>query len=338
LGDILHLQIVVSGPGGEGPSRGALPGGGRLIVKEGLLASLGNAFLDEYDANHPEGDVRAALAERLEAVIVAVHRKASEIWQPVVLDPEAFARHLATAVAATGNPDPTAAVEALHGSDLYLACAAARDIGGAREVFVQKFLPPIAAAVRALDGGAPFIDDVQQSLCDRLLVGEDGTPRLLKYGGRSALATWVGVAAQRLALDLLRAEGARKRAADRVADEPLPIELDPELQYLRARYRDDFKAAITAAIGRLPQRERTVIRLQAVGGLTLGKIGALLGADESTVSRWVKRARDTILTETQRELGARLGIRVAEVPSLVRLVDSQLDVSVARLLGEEDGS
>jgi RNA polymerase sigma-70 factor (ECF subfamily) len=112
------------------------------------------------------------------------------------------------------------------------------------------------------------------------------------------------------------------------------MDLDPELRYLKERYRDDFKAAVTVAMARLAPRDRTVLRLHAVGGLTQAKIAAMFGVDESTISRWVQRAKDAVLFDTQRELGARLGIRIAEVPSLVRLVSSQVDLSLARLLDD----
>jgi RNA polymerase sigma-70 factor (ECF subfamily) len=166
----------------------------------------------------------------------------------------------------------------------------------------------------------------------------DGPPRILGYGGRAALSSWVSVAAQRLALGLLRSEGARRRVADRAGDEPGEADLDPELAYLKARYRDDFKAALTTALAGLPERQRTVVRLHTVGGLTLARIAALLSVDESTVSGWLARARETILAETERELGRRLGMNISEVPSLARLVTSQLDVSVARLLTDEEAS
>jgi RNA polymerase sigma-70 factor (ECF subfamily) len=64
----------------------------------------------------------------------------------------------------------------------------------------------------------------------------------------------------------------------------------------------------------------------------------MMMVDESTVSRWVQKARDSILEETQRELGRQLGIRVADVPSIARLVTSQLDISVTRLLSSESAT
>lgn len=278
-------------------------------------------------------------ASALDAVITGFHLSAAEIWRPVVLDPSTYARHLATCVAACpGDATPEVVLDGLHTDDLYLACAAGHGIAPASELFVRHFLAPIAAAVQAIDKNPAFVDEVRQALHERLLIASETPPRILQYAGRASLSSWVGVAAQRLALGMLRSEGAHQRAAARAGDEPLALELDPELQYLKTRYRDAFKEAISLAIAQLPQRQRTVMRLHTIGGLTLARIATMLMVDESTVSRWVQRARADILDNAQRELGNRLGLRVTEVPSLARLVTSQLDVSVARLLADDDQS
>ena len=300
-------------------------------------SSAGATFVRSL-AGTPQGQLVAGdggFEVRIETTITRLHAAATETWRPVTLELDVFAGHLATCVAAApGRPDPLVAVAALHASDLYLACAAGHGLPHAREAFVRTFLSSIAGAVQGIERDETFVDEVRQALHERLLLKTDGPPRILSYGGRAPLGSWVAVAAQRLALGLLQSEGARRRAAERAGDEPLPVELDPELQYLKARYRDEFKAALTTAIARLPERERTVMRLNTVGGLTLARIGTMLGVDESTVSRWIQRARGTILAETQRELGERLGLRVADVPSVARLVTSQLDVSIARLLAD----
>lgn len=309
------------------------------------MGTAGKIFLEalaQTPGAHPAADLAPdlaadlALASALDALIVAFHQSAAEIWRPVVLDLGTYARHLATCVAASpGAAPPEVVLDGLHTDDLYLACAAGHAIAPASELFVRHFLAPIAAAVQAIDKNPAFVDEVRQALHERLLIAGDAPPRILQYAGRASLSSWIGVAAQRLALGMLRSEGAHQRAAARAGDEPLELDLDPELQYLKTRYRDAFKEAITVAIAQLPQRQRTVMRLHTIGGLTLTKIAAMLLVDESTVSRWIQRARADILENAQRELGDRLGIRVAEVPSLARLVTSQLDVSVARLLSDD---
>jgi RNA polymerase sigma-70 factor, ECF subfamily len=311
-------------------------------VEREQMAGLGALFLSELAA--PVGAAAVAPADRERAAalgftIVQHHGNAAQTWRPVALELERYARHLGACVAGSPEAGPAEAVLGrLHTTDLYLACAVGSGAAGAVELFLARFLEPVSAAVMSIRGAAGLLDEVRQALHERLLVAADGAPRILRYAGRASLSTWVGVAAHRQALWLMRAQTVQTRAADRVAQELPAIELDPELLYLKTRYRAAFKDALSIAIERLPQRQRLVLRLHAVAGLTMARIGVMLKVDESTVSRWVQRARATILVETQRELGQRLGIQVAEVPSIARLVTSQLDVSLARLLAADNAA
>jgi RNA polymerase sigma-70 factor (ECF subfamily) len=281
-------------------------------------------------------------SDEWQAALAAAHEAAAQVWQALPLPFDIFAAHLVVCLGRgwpsstePSEESPAKRLAKLHTDDLYLACAAGHGVGAGTVTLIRHFHGAISGAVHAVRKDPGFLGEVSQALHERLLIATSEPPRILQYGGRAALGTWLGVAAQRLALELIRAEGAHQRATARASEEPLPIELDPELVYLKTRYRDAFKEAVTLAIGRLPQRHRTVLRLHTVGGLTLLKIAAMFEVDESTASRWLQRAREDILHETQRELGQRLGVRVTEVPSIARMVTSQIDVSVARLLGEE---
>ena len=301
------------------------------------MSTAGTTFVRALGANRSDlgPNAVASSIEAVGALIEDAHAEARAHWSPVELDLHRYAEHLATAVAAAGAEDPMAALASLHLLDLYLAYAAGTGQPAAQELFVRRFLDPIAAAVAAIDSSPGLVDDVRQALNERLLLTPGhAPPRILQYGGRAALSSWVGVAARREALGLLRDGETHRRAAERAAEERLPITLDPELEFLKTRYRAAFKAAVSSAIARLPPRERTVIRLRTVGGLSLARIAGMMDVDESTVSRWEKRARDTISAQTHHELGNQLGVQVGELPSLARLVTSQLDVSVARLLAE----
>jgi RNA polymerase sigma-70 factor (ECF subfamily) len=277
----------------------------------------------------------AVAARDLDVLIARLHEEARREFAPVDLAIEEYARHLAVCAAnAPGHPDPVPAVDSLCTLDLYLACAAALDRPVAREMFVRRFLHPLTGAIRAIHPDPAFGDEVRQALQENLLVGAAGGPRILQYGGRAPLSSWLNVAAQRAALGLLRAEDAHRRAVEKAALEPA-LELDPELQYLKDLYRDSFNKAVEVALTRLTERQRMILKLHTINGLTLARIGAMLGVDESTVSRWLQRAREDLRVKTNDALGAALGLNVSEVPSLARLVHSQLDVSIARILADD---
>ena len=52
----------------------------------------------------------------------------------------------------------------------------------------------------------------------------------------------------------------------------------------------------------------------------------------TTVSRWLAVAREHVLAETRRRLRERLGISASEIESLMRILPSQLGLSLERLL------
>jgi RNA polymerase sigma-70 factor (ECF subfamily) len=107
---------------------------------------------------------------------------------------------------------------------------------------------------------------------------------------------------------------------------------DPELAFIRERHQEDFRVAFRAALGRLEARERNLLRLHHVHGLSMDAVSATYQAPRSTVARWIARAREQLLALTREELTARLGLSPDELDSLLRLVRSQLDVSLRQLM------
>lgn len=159
-------------------------------------------------------------------------------------------------------------------------------------------------------------------------------PRILSYAGRGPLAAWVAVSAQRTALSLRRKEvsaQARHRAA---AAEDLAGSVHPELAYLKRTYRAAFATCFEEAFGALTSRERTLLRLHLVSRLRLDQIAPMFQVNISTVSRWLAAARESLLTQTRDGLSRRLHLSPGEFDSLARLLQSQIDVSLVRLLAD----
>jgi RNA polymerase sigma-70 factor len=138
------------------------------------------------------------------------------------------------------------------------------------------------------------------------------------------------VAAQRVALDLRR-ESART-AADPVADELLPVDEHPEADYLRMRYKREFEAAVREALAALPDRDRLLLRLTTVSGLSHEQIAQIYKVNQSTVTRWISRARSEVLEVTERSVCAKLGVPHDEFLSLAGLLVSRIDLSISRVL------
>ncbi|MFY0527076.1 sigma-70 family RNA polymerase sigma factor [Archangium gephyra] len=109
---------------------------------------------------------------------------------------------------------------------------------------------------------------------------------------------------------------------------------------MRQRHRADFQTALAEALAALPSRERTVLRLHFVEGLSLERIGTAYRTHKSTVSRWLARAREEVLEGTRSRLAERLRLSSGELHSLLRDVPGQLDQSLSALLagtGETEG-
>jgi RNA polymerase sigma-70 factor (ECF subfamily) len=218
-----------------------------------------------------------------------------------------------------------------HAADLALArAAAAGDAAAIRAV--DDLLGEVAPAVRRIDASAGFVDEVRQALRVRLLVGEGGEPpRIAGYGGRGPLRAWLRIAAVRTALNLKR-PARRETSAEEVLGELVARDADPELAHLKTLYRAELRDALGAALAALPDRDRAVLRLHYVDGMRLARIAALYQVQESTVSRWVHKAAEAVGAAGRRQLRGRLSLSASALDSVARLVESNLDLSLARIL------
>jgi len=191
--------------------------------------------------------------------------------------------------------------------------------------------------VARIDRSPELRDEVRQTLWQRLFVGTpDQAPRMLSYAGRGPLAGWVAVAAQRIALDMRRA-ATRVGGSDPDVDQLLPTDDHPEVDYMRMRYKSEFEDAVRDALAALPDRDRLLLRLTAVSGLSHEQIANIYKVNQSTVSRWISRARAEVLEATERNVCRKLGVKRDEFLSLAGLLVSRIDLSISRVLETSTG-
>lgn len=272
----------------------------------------------------------------LEDVLASLYAAGRQAWPDVSLEEEDFLRHLAGCM--PPDKDPARGLASVHAADLYLACACARGDATAHAALERHVFPKAAASVARLRETGVEPSEVLQHLRERLLVPEGGRPaRIAEYQGSGPLAAWLRAAAVRTALNLQRAQRRRVHAEEEA--EALPLSTgagtpDVELDYLRRNHRADFQAALSEALQALPARERTVLRLHAVEGLSLERIGTMYQTHKSTVSRWVARAREAALEGTRQRLVERLRLSSGELHSLMRALQGELDLSLPSLLSK----
>ena len=258
-------------------------------------------------------------------------RAAVTAWPGVTLAAHVFRAHVESVL---GPAAGVAQLEALrpHAAELYLARACAAGDPRALAILDERYIGGIAGHLRRFDD-ADLAEEALQQLRQRLLMATgDQPPRILQYAGGGSLLGWLKVAALRQAVDLQRR---RRRAPDAGASGDLDELLDardPELEYLKDRYREDFRAAVHGAVTALGAQERNILRLYAIDGLNIEQIGALFKVHRATVARWIAASRDRLRQETSRRLQATLQVTSTEVESLLRMLDSDLAASLHGVL------
>jgi RNA polymerase sigma-70 factor, ECF subfamily len=221
----------------------------------------------------------------------------------------------------------------LQAADLYLACACAEGIEAAIVAFEREYAAEIAAGLRRADVRGLSADDLRQELREKLFVGDHA--KIRDYSGRGKLKAWVRVTMLHLRIDAerrikVRAEQSTddgEALADTLAD-------DPELAHLKSHYREAFGAALAESLRALPERDRALLRDHLAHDLQTARLAESYGVHRATLKRWLAGAREQLLAATRRAMRARVGVDTAEFDSVMQLLESRLDASVKRLLGD----
>ena len=182
------------------------------------------------------------------------------------------------------------------------------------------------------------VDDAKQKVIEYILFPtKTRTAAISLYGGHGSLKGYLGVTVVREVLRMLKA--AKKMPAVDIQDPAMAladVNDDPELQVLKSRYRVEFKEAFQTAFTSLEAEDRNLLRYYYVSDLTLVQIAAISGVKHNTISRRLAKIRSTLLQGTRDGLMQMAGVRKTQFESIVRLVQSQLNVSMYRLLKPED--
>ena len=233
-----------------------------------------------------------------------------------------------------------AALDGLRPADLYLACACAKQLPGALAAFDRDYMREVDVALSRMRVGPPRLADVKQLVRQRLFVGGGtaGQPtsagKISEYGGRGDLRRWVRSVAVRTCLNELR-KGKREVLIDDdqlIAQHAIAAD-DPEIEYMKRTYANEFKAAFAEALGQLGAREQTLLRYHHVDGLNIDEIGAIYRIHRVTAFRWLEKAKELLVRSTLDILKNRLKLPANELESVLRMIRSQIHLSLVRHLG-----
>ena len=252
-------------------------------------------------------------------------------WPTVTVTRERFAAELARRLGADVSEDAFAKV---CGSDLYLAIACADGDPAAVECLDREYLCDVQHVARKLRATPDQAAEARSQLARVLLVNEPGRVAGLRdYAGRGNLRGYIRVIVTR---DLIKAIQRGRREEPILTDEILArlgTQHDPEISMLRAQYHGAVHDAMRDALTKLEDRTRALLRYQIVDGWTVDRVAEIYGVHRATAARWMVAARATLAEGIRAELAARLEIDPDEVASIIRLVQSRVDVSLDRLLG-----
>jgi RNA polymerase sigma-70 factor (ECF subfamily) len=220
-----------------------------------------------------------------------------------------------------------------RGADLYLAIACAAQLPAAVSQFERTFLVPVPRQLGRMALTTQEEDELRQQLRVKLLVGP--LPKILEYKGSGPLGAWVRVCALRMALDLKTAPEVTKRGDNEALDALVGGTGAAETMLDTEHHREAFREALQEALAMLTAREKTLLRLHFLDGMNIDALGTVFQVHRATVARWLVSIRTHVLDDVRRRLSLEIGASSSEAQSLVRLLRSEVQVSIQRILGED---
>jgi RNA polymerase sigma-70 factor, ECF subfamily len=217
-----------------------------------------------------------------------------------------------------------------HGSDIFLALACGRGDPEAIRALSSRHLQTLDDYLARSGFDGDTRQDILQQALMHLCTGE--SPRILTYAGRAALASWLRVAVHRFALQMVRQNGnvaARELSLDALVGPDVDVETRVTIEEARPR----FQLAMQQALTDLDDRERTLLRLCFLDGLSIDAIGAMYGVHRATAARWLQNIRRQLFVRVQSTLQSELGLRDSEFESLAFLIQTGIHLSLRRVLG-----
>jgi RNA polymerase sigma-70 factor (ECF subfamily) len=270
-------------------------------------------------------DVRA-----LEEALAGAFAAGRAAFPGIELDASTFAAWIADR--APEGTEPVQAIREMHTTDLFLACGCARRDARALQYFETRIMPAVAPAVARIDPDPEFAIDVAQDVRVKLLVDEpERAARIGSYIGRGPLTSFVQVAAMRTAYSMKRVKSPASMPDDELHEIPIVVTSADDAHF-RAEFVGPFRSAFRDALASLSTRDRNVLRLYLVEGVSAEAIGRMYRVHRATVARWLAETYESLLGETRKRMEKEHGIARNDFESFVGLMRSQLEVSLASAL------
>lgn len=269
--------------------------------------------------------------EALELTLRRICSAVREVWPQLELHEGKFVAFLAE----EHDISELEAMDQERAADVFLARACGEGQSAALATFEVQYIGRIPAMLSHMKLSASALDEVMQVVRMKLLVGnESEPPRIAGYAKRGKLDGLVQVVATRAAISMLR-KSKPQGGEEELLKLPDPAHA-PGLSYMKEKYREAFAACFEEAITALSSRDRNLLRLHLLDKVTLEQLATMYSVHRATVVRWIAKIREDLFSLTRERLSKRLQIGSSEFESLMKLIESRMDLSVRRMLQSQE--
>jgi RNA polymerase sigma-70 factor (ECF subfamily) len=220
-----------------------------------------------------------------------------------------------------------------RGDELYLVAGCVARAPEAYQAFERRYLSLLNQSVGRISLSADQADELRQQMRVTLLLGDQ--PKIGTFRGQGPLGAWVQVCAVRLALKMGAAQERLAGPDASLLEGLVSQEADQELLAAKSQYRDTFQAALEECFSGLPSRQKTLLRMHFLDGMSIDEMGQVFHVHRATIARWLVAIRREVLETICQKISLRLHTSSSEFRSMVRLVDGDVRLSLHRILGGE---
>jgi RNA polymerase sigma-70 factor (ECF subfamily) len=273
--------------------------------------------------------MKSAVIGSIEVQLAAARAK----WPDLDVGVDRFAIELARRLGTELTAEVLASIRA---DDVYLAIACGDGVAMAVQHVEAECAREVDIAAKKLRATPDQADEMRGRLRELLFTSQpERAAALSTFAGRGDLRGYVRVIATRELIRMINRGRKEVPLDDDVVLEGLGITGDPEISVMRRRFGSEVDAALRAAIASLDDRGRALLRYAMVDGWSSERIGVVYGVHRGTVARWLSAIRADLGERIRAELATRLELPADEVTSVVRMVQSRIEISFERLLGAD---
>lgn len=190
---------------------------------------------------------------------------------------------------------------------------------------------------RRAAGRAIEPSELAQRVRTRLLVAPKGKePKVGTYDGRGRLKSWLWTATR---LELLQATRGMGQAPADDVDELTHLAAADRSPEAHARSKKDTKLvsqALAAALETLEAKERTLLRMRFVDGVSTEELGRMFQVHRTTAQRWIEAAQAKIMSAMRARLEHEARLARGEIDSLVGEVAQSISLRLSKVLRRDE--